>query len=352
MNIEDFSYSLPENLIAKKPPTIRGQSRLLTYDLQTKKIVDDLYSHFVDYLLPGDVVVINDTKVIPARLIVHKKSNLAKRELILIEQHGQQDNWFEHRVVYRGKINPGEILITINQIELVVKEILDDGLAVIQSPINLLNLADEIGLVPLPPYLKRSATLEDKERYQTVQATKKGSVAAPTASLNLTKELIEQIEQKATICYLTLHVGLGTFLPIRTQKIEDHHMHKEYFEISASSAEILKTAKQHNQRLIAVGTTVARTLEYAHQQIMNHQSNQDLHGEADIFIYPGYQFQMIDGLLTNYHAPKSTVLMLVSAFTGWPTLQKLYNHAIKQQYKFLSYGDSMLLLNYSHSPKN
>lgn len=343
MNLTDFNYSLPEELIAKHPPKIRGQSRLLCFDINTKTTIDDQYQNLINYLKPTDLVIVNDTKVIPARLKVYKKSNKAKRELILIEQHGQSDNWFQHKVIYKGKITPEDILISSNNTELKVIDVLPDGIAIIESPINLLDLADQIGEVPLPPYLKRQANEEDTNRYQTVWANKKGSVAAPTASLNMTDELLELIQQKATLAHLTLHVGLGTFLPIRSKKIEDHHMHQEYFEIPIETIKLIQQAKQNNQRIIAIGTTVARTLEYVSSTIMKHTNNQTLMGEADIFIYPGYSFKILDGLLTNFHAPKSTVLMLVSAFCGWDTLQKLYQHAIEEKYNFLSYGDSMLI---------
>ncbi len=343
MNLTDFNYSLPEDLIAKHPPKIRGQSRLLYFDIKTKTTVDDQYQNLINYLKPTDLIIINDTKVIPARLKVYKKSNKAKRELILIEQHGQMDNWFQHKVIYKGKITAEDILISSNNIELKVIDVLPDGIAIIESPINLLDLADQIGEVPLPPYLKRQANKEDTNRYQTIWANKKGSVAAPTASLNMTNELLELIQQKATLAHLTLHVGLGTFLPIRSKKIEDHHMHQEYFEIPSETIKLIQRAKQNNQRIIAIGTTVARTLEYVSSTIMEHTNDQNLTGEADIFIYPGYNFKILDGLLTNFHAPKSTVLMLVSAFCGWNKLQKLYQHAIEEKYIFLSYGDSMFI---------
>ncbi len=344
MNLSDFNYSLPAELIAKYPPKIRGQSKLLYYNLTTQQLVDNKYLNLINYLKPNDLVIINDTKVIPARLHVSKKSNLAQRELILIEQHGQIDDWFQHKVIYKGKLTPQDILITSNHVELKVIEVLPDGIAIINSPINLLDLADQIGEIPLPPYLKRQANKEDMTRYQTIWANKKGSVAAPTASLNMTEELLELIKQKTNLAYLTLHVGLGTFLPIRSQKIENHHMHQEYFEIPTKTIKLIQQAKQNNQRIIAVGTTVARTLEYAYSEIIQYTNNQNLTGEADIFIYPGYKFKIIDGLLTNFHAPKSTVLMLVSAFCGWNILQELYHHAIDKKYNFLSYGDSMLLI--------
>ena len=345
MDINDYNYKLNESLIAKKPPAIRGTTKLLTYNLKTKKIFHDKYSNLDNYIKPDDLIILNDTKVIPARLIVTKKQSGGQRELILIEQHGQSDDWFAHKVLYKGKLSTADILITKNNVELKVTALLDNGLAIISSPINLLELAYEIGEVPLPPYLHRKATNSDKDRYQTIWAKNSGSVAAPTASLNMTPELIDKLRQRgADISFITLHVGLGTFLPIRTQKIEDHHMHKEYFEINQEVLKKIRSAFKNNHRIIAIGTTVTRTLEYAADEIINNNKSA-INGEADIFIYPGYNFKIVNALLTNFHAPKSTVLMLVSAFCGWSVLKKLYQVATDDNYKFLSYGDSMLLYN-------
>jgi len=216
-------------------------------------------------------------------------------------------------------------------------------LAIIRSDHDLLELTESCGEVPLPPYMHRDATTEDIERYQTVWAKECGSVAAPTASLNMTDTILETLRVKGVqIIYLTLHVGLGTFLPIRTDNIEDHHMHQEYFEIPAETVLAIQQAKSTGKRVIALGTTVARTLEYSFDML--NQAPSDHSGEADIFIYPGYRFKVIDGLMTNYHAPKSTVLMLTAAFAGWDKLLPAYNHAIAEKYHFFSYGDSMLIL--------
>jgi S-adenosylmethionine:tRNA ribosyltransferase-isomerase len=292
-------------------------------------------------LEPGDLLVLNDTRVIKARLIA-TKDNGAKRELIILEKHGSDADWHTHKVMYRRKLAEGDHLMVGNA-NITVQEILGDGLAIVRSSQDMLELADKFGQVPLPPYMHREATPMDTERYQTVWAKEQGSVAAPTASLNMTDEILQTLRDKGVqIAYLTLHVGLGTFMPIRTDNVEDHHMHEEYFEIPEATVRAFQTAKANGKRIVALGTTVTRTLEYAHTQLR--ETPHDISGEADIFMYPGYEFKAIDGLLTNFHAPKSTVLMLTAAFAGWPLLNRAYEHAVKEQYHFLSYGDSMLIL--------
>ena len=349
MKVSDFDYELPEELIAKHPPKIRGTSRLLALNRKNGDISDDKYANLVNYLSPGDVLVLNNTKVIKARLMT-KRSDGAVREILILEKHGDKDDWHHHKVMYRGKIFSGDVLRVVsnnkaqNQSidEVVVEEILGDGLATVKSNTDLLELAEKYGSPPLPPYLHRDATSDDVERYQTVFAKSSGSVAAPTASLNLTGDLLEKIETKGVIVkYITLHVGLGTFLPIRESQVEKHQIHSEYFEIPIDTAETIRKIKKSGKRVVAVGTTVARTLEFVASQ----ESSDDFltFGEANIYIYPGYEFKMVDALLTNYHAPRSTVLMLASAFAGKDNLQKAYQHAIKQKYQFLSYGDSMLI---------
>ena len=334
MKVSDFDYNLPEDLIAKHPSKVRGTSRLLVLNRQTGDIEDGKYSDLADHLESGDVLVLNDTKVIKARLEV-RKADGAKREILILEKHGSNDDWQKHKVMYRGKLNQGDELFLQKSLQqkLTVERVLGDGLAIIKSDVDLLELAEKFGAPPLPPYLHRDATSQDVERYQTVFAEQAGSVAAPTASLNMTDELLQKIKDKGVIIkYLTLHVGLGTFLPIRVDKVEEHQIHSEYYEIPADTIQAIKQAK----RVVAVGTTVARTLEY-------YASSNKVAGEADIYIYPGYKFKMIDALLTNYHAPRSTVLMLASAFAGSENLKKAYEHAINKQYQFLSYGDSMLI---------
>ena len=240
-------------------------------------------------------------------------------------------------------MSAGDIL-TVGNNSIKVREILGDGLAIVESQQDLLTLAEEFGTVPLPPYIHRNVKPMDTERYQTVWAKEQGSVAAPTASLNMTEATLDKLEQKGIdVAYATLHVGLGTFMPIRTDCVEDHVMHKEYFEVPASTISAIQHAKKNGNRVIALGTTITRTLEYAHEQVLLH-APEDNAGEADIFMYPGYEFKVIDGLLTNFHAPHSTVLMLAAAFAGWDNLKNAYEHAKKNNYKFLSYGDSMLII--------
>lgn len=341
MKLSDYSYELPELLIADEPSMVRGSSRLLVLDRKIGAVIDKKYSDIVEYLVDGDVLVLNDTKVIKARLrTINEKG--AERELIVLEKHTFDSDWHRHKVLYRRKLNVGDKL-RIGNANLIVEEIQGGGLAIIHSDHDLLELTECYGEVPLPPYMHRRATPLDVERYQTIWANDKGSVAAPTASLNMTDDILNALRSKGVkIVYITLHVGLGTFLPIRTDSIEDHHMHQEHFDISMETVMAIRSAKLAGRRVIALGTTVARTLEYAHELI--DRATSYISGEADIFIYPGYKFQMIDGLLTNYHAPKSTVLMLTAAFAGWDRLLPAYNHAITEKYHFFSYGDSMLIL--------
>jgi len=342
MKTSDFDYQLDDNLIADVPPDIRGSSRLLALNKKTGEYSDGLYTDLIDFLHPGDVLVLNDTKVIKAR-ITAQKANGATRELILIEKHGTTDDWHYHKVLYRKKISKGDIL-TVGAYTLQVEEILGDGIAQIKSEKDLLELSQEIGTVPLPPYMRREATEQDIERYQTVWADDAGSVAAPTASLNMTAEALREIEKKGIkVCYATLHVGLGTFLPIRVDDVATHTMHKEFFVLPKETITSIRDAKKINKRVFALGTTITRTLEYNGDYIVSDDPAVDKHGDADIFIYPGYSFKVIDGLITNFHAPRSTVLMLTAAFAGWEHLLPAYNHATATHYSFLSYGDSMVI---------
>lgn len=340
MRISDFDYSLPEERIAQHPPKVRGSTRLIVLDRSSGKLKHRSYSDLIDYLSPGDVVVLNNTKVIKARLLGINKDG-KQRELLLIESHGQDDP--QHRIaIYRGSLHAGESL-KVGDVAVTIDEVLDGGLAKISCKKNLLALAEKHGQVPLPPYMKRPPNSSDTERYQTVFANDFGSVAAPTASLNFTKNLVAKLTTaKIEILYVTLHVGLGTFLPIRTDEVEKHQMHSEYFEISADTVAKIRAKKQIGNKICAVGTTVARSLEYAADQIMT--TDGDITGEANIFIYPGYHFKLIDMLLTNFHAPRSTVLMLAAAFAGWDYLLNAYETALKEEYNFLSYGDSMLIV--------
>lgn len=342
MRLSDFDYTLPPTAIADFPPAVRGQSRLLVLDRQTGKIEHRNYADLINYLNPGDVLILNDTKVIKARLIAKDRNNLDK-ELFLLEKHSELPTNNEYLFLHRGTLHVGDVL-NINSTPLTVIEDVGNGVIKIQSDINPDQLVDNFGQVPLPPYIHRAAVPEDEQRYQTVFAKTRGSVAAPTASLNMTEALLEQLQAKGVqICYLTLHVGLGTFLPIRTDNITEHQMHSEFFIIPTSTINAIQTAKQTHHAVVALGTTVTRALEFAHQEILA-RPPRDISGEANIFIYPGYQFRVIDKLITNFHAPKSTVLMLTAAFAGWDKLKPAYESALANNYHLLSYGDSMFII--------
>ena len=333
MLVSDFNYDLPEERIAKNPPKERGSTRLLVLNRQTGELNDSFYRNLDDYLEEGDVLVLNDTRVMRSRLFTELPDG-RKRELVVLEKHGDE----RQKVLYRGKLHSGDELNIIGTDSFIkITEIIGGGIAEIESEIDLNDLTEAFGNVPLPPYLHRDATKDDVERYQTVWAKERGSAAAPTASLNMTNELLDRIREKGVkIVFLTLHVGLGTFLPIRTDNVEEHKMHSEWFSIPPESLDAISQAKKDKKRVVAVGTTVARTLEY-------YAKTNRTEGEDDIFIYPGFEFKIVDALVTNFHAPKSTVLMLASAFAGWDNLKQAYEHAVENEYDFLSYGDSMFI---------
>ena len=339
MLVSDFNYNLPEESIAIRPPKVRGTTNLLVLNRQTGKIIDSKYANLADFLEPGDLLVLNDTRVMRSRVFTELPDG-RPRELVVLEKH---DSNIDH-VMYRGKLHAGDKLAVKNITNgsktndiITIKEILGNGTATVTANRELTEIVANYGNVPLPPYLHRDADQADIERYQTVWAKELGSAAAPTASLNMTEELIQKLQAKGVqIKYLTLHVGLGTFLPIRSDNVEEHHMHSEWFHIPADTLKAIQDTKAANHRVIAVGTTVTRTLEYW-------AKTGKTAGEDDIFIYPGFKFQAIDGLVTNFHAPKSTVLMLTAAFANWKNLKPAYEHAIANGYKLLSYGDSMLI---------
>ncbi|MDO4870737.1 MAG: tRNA preQ1(34) S-adenosylmethionine ribosyltransferase-isomerase QueA [Candidatus Saccharibacteria bacterium] len=344
MKISDYDYDLNEKMIANRPPKIRGQSNLLVLNRTNQTIEKHQYSDVVDFLQSGDVLVINDTKVLKARLLTKKITGVT-RELIVLESHAAVDDWHEHHVIHRGRIRVGEILY-VGEYQIEVLETFNNGVARVRSQIDLLTICDQYGTPPLPPYMNRLADESDIERYQTVWAKNIGSVAAPTASLNMTEKTLQILRRKGVkIVYLTLHVGLGTFLPIRTDDVEKHQMHKEYFEISQKTITTIRQAKEAGNAVIALGTTVTRTLEFLSDQILDFTTPAtNLAGEANIFIYPGYNFKIVDHLITNFHAPRSTVLMMAAAFAGWDFLKKSYQFAQAEKMRFLSYGDSMLIL--------
>lgn len=339
MLVSDYNYNLPEENIAVRPPKVRGTTRLLALNRQTGEITDSKYANLADFLKPGDLIILNDTRVMRSRVFTELPDG-RPRELVVLEKH---DGEIDH-VMYRGKLHAGDQLTVKNVADdskttdiITIKEILGNGTATVTASRDLTKIVADYGNVPLPPYLHRDADADDIKRYQTVWAKELGSAAAPTASLNMTKELMQKIQKKGVqIKYLTLHVGLGTFLPIRSDNVEEHHMHSEWFHIPEDTLKAIKETKAAGHRVIAVGTTVTRTLEYW-------AKTGKTAGEDDIFIYPGFKFQAIDALVTNFHAPKSTVLMLTAAFAGWDHLKPAYEHAVKNGYKLLSYGDSMFI---------
>lgn len=340
MNTADYDYELPESHIARYPPTTRGTTRLLTLSRSSGAIGHAHYAELDQFLEPGDLLVLNTTRVVRARLFAVKPTG-AKIELVLLEKHqGEQQ-----LALYRGRLRPGDQLLVEGR-ELRVEEIVDQGIARLSVPGGgtVAELFASLAEVPIPPYLKREAEAVDRERYQTVFAEHPGSVAAPTASLNMTPELLGRLARKGIgTASLTLHVGLGTFLPIRSDSLEEHVMHREYYRIPAATIEAISQAKRNGGRIVAVGTTVTRALEHAGERLHSHAGSEPVAGEADIFIYPGYRFRTIDMLLTNFHAPRSTVLMLTAALAGSENLRRAYREALDEGYRFLSYGDSMLI---------
>ena len=339
MLVSDYNYNLPDENIAKHPPKVRGTTRLLVLNRKTGDVADSRYADLADFLEPGDLVILNDTRVMRARVFAELPGGY-KRELVVLEKHKADLN----SVMYHGKLRAGDVLTVLTtrdgeQTEdtVTIREILGNGTATVSSSRPLADIVEDHGTVPLPPYLHRDADPDDIKRYQTVWAKELGSAAAPTASLNMTEDLMTKLKSKGiNIEYLTLHVGLGTFLPIRSDKVEEHHMHSEWFHIPEKTIKAIEETKKSGHKVVAVGTTVTRTLEFW-------AKSGKTEGEDDIFIYPGFKFQVVDALLTNFHAPKSTVLMLASAFAGWDKLKPAYDHAVESGYQLLSYGDSMLI---------
>ncbi|MBC7472166.1 MAG: tRNA preQ1(34) S-adenosylmethionine ribosyltransferase-isomerase QueA [candidate division SR1 bacterium] len=347
MNTADYDYDLPHEKIAIHPPEIRGSTKLMVLDSLTGEILDSHYANLDQYLEKGDVLVLNDTRVFNARLFGFKP-NGKKIEFILLEKH-DVDIYSQNiaKALYKGKIKIGEVLNIDREGVFTVKilNILDNGIVELEFSKTIEENIKNYGKTPIPPYLNRQSGINDEIRYQTTFAKNIGSVAAPTASLNMTPELIQKLlDRGIIITYLTLHVGLGTFLPIRTEEITKHNMHSEFFHIPLKTLDIIRNQKRLGKKIISVGTTVTRTIEYNWEKVLDNKGKEDLIGEANIFIYPGYEFKVVDGLLTNFHAPRSTVLMLASAFAGTDNLKNAYLHALENNYKFLSYGDSMFIV--------
>lgn len=342
MNLHDFYYDLPEELIAQDPLADRSSSRLMVLDKKTGRTEHRIFKDIIEYLNPGDCLVINDTKVIPARLIGEKEGTGAAIEVLLLKRKEDMVNTWEVLVKPGKKAKPGT-RISFGNGKLVgeVIDIVEEGDRLIQFSFDGIfeEILDELGQMPLPPYITHK--LEDKNRYQTVYAKHEGSAAAPTAGLHFTNELLAEIEAKGVkIARVTLHVGLGTFRPVKVENILDHHMHSEYYEISEESADTINSVKQSGGRIIAVGTTSTRTLESVAD---THGCIKPCRGWTDIFIYPGYEFKAIDCLITNFHLPESTLIMLVSALAGKDNVMAAYREAVENRYRFFSFGDAMFI---------
>ncbi len=340
MNLHDFYYHLPQELIAQDPLADRSASRLLLLDRKTGETRHSVFREVVDFLRPGDCLVLNDTKVIPARLIGSKIGTDAKIEVLLLKR--REERVWETLVKPGRKARPGaKIRFGEGLLEGEVLDVVEDGNRLIRFSYDGIfeEILDKLGQMPLPPYITHQ--LADKNRYQTVYAKHDGSAAAPTAGLHFTQELLEEIREKGVrIAHVTLHVGLGTFRPVKVEHIEEHHMHSEYYRVEEEEARLVNETKAQGGRVIAVGTTSCRTLESAAgaDGILRAGS-----GWTDIFIYPGYEFRVIDGLITNFHLPESTLLMLVSAFAGRESIMAAYEEAVRERYRFFSFGDAMFI---------
>lgn len=342
MLLRDFYYDLPQELIAQEPARTRDASRLMTLNRASGEIGDQVIADIADFFQSGDLLVVNDTKVIPARLLGVKETG-GKVEVFLVRRVvGAGELW---QCLIRSSKPPAlSSLIMLPQglSARIIERGEGETWIVSFSPAdNFFDRLDNIGNMPLPPYIKRGAEAEDRERYQTVFARERGAVAAPTAGLHFTAELLDKIKARGTrILSLTLHVGLGTFMPIRVADVREHRMHREYYDIPEATAQAVSVTKAAGGRVIALGTTATRALEHAAEE------NGTVHagkGEADIFILPGYTFKVVDALITNFHLPESTLLMLVSAFAGQEKLFKAYAEAVKREYRFFSYGDAMFI---------
>lgn len=340
MNVKDFYFDLPQELIAQDPLEDRASSRLLVLDRETGEVTHRKFRDILGYLNPGDCLVINDTKVIPARLIGSREGTNAKIEVLLLKRR-ENDIW-ETLVKPGKKAKPGTVIhFGDGLLKGTVIDVVEEGNRLIQFSYDGIfeEILDRLGQMPLPPYITHQ--LQDKNRYQTVYAKHEGSAAAPTAGLHFTKELLQEIEDKGVkLAHVTLHVGLGTFRPVKVENVLDHHMHSEFYMVEESEAEKINQTKRGGGRVICVGTTSCRTIESASDEngILKAGS-----GWTDIFIYPGYQFKILDCLITNFHLPESTLVMLVSALAGREHVLAAYEEAVKERYRFFSFGDAMFI---------
>ena len=337
----EFYYDLPEELIAQEPVEPRDASRLLTLDKRTGRLTDGTFRDVRELLRPGDCLVLNDSRVLPARLLGHRAATGAQVELLLLTPHGA-DTW-EVLAGPGRRAKPGdELVFGEGLLRATVLEILEGGNRLVRFAYegNFYETLEKIGQMPLPPYIKKR--LEDGERYQTVYARERGSAAAPTAGLHFTPALLDEIRAMGVeIAFVTLHVGLGTFRPVKEEEITAHRMHAEHYELSVETADVINRTRARGGRVIAVGTTSCRTLESVG---LTDGLVQPAEGWTSIFIYPGDTFQVLDGLITNFHLPESTLIMLVSAFAGYENTMEAYRHAVAEKYRFFSFGDAMAIL--------
>ena len=341
MQVSDFYYDLPEELIAQEPILKRDESRLLVLSKNNGQTKDKTFKDIIDYFEPGDCLVLNDTKVIPARLIGEKEQTGGKIEFVLLKDLGE-DKWETLVKPGRRAIPGARFSFGNGKLKAEVLEVVEGGNRIVRFEYEGIfnEILDSVGAMPLPPYIHKQ--LEDRDRYQTVYSNERGSAAAPTAGLHFTKELLVELEKKGVhIAYVTLHVGLGTFRPVKVEKIEDHTMHTEHYKINQETCDKINRAKQNGKRVISVGTTSTRVLESVTDDDGIIRPKE---GDTGIFIYPGYKFKMIDGLITNFHLPESTLIMLVSAFAGYDNVMAAYKHAVEDKYRFFSFGDAMLII--------
>ena len=340
MKTADFDYELPQELIAQDPLEQRDSSRLLVLDKKTGERTHRIFHDIIDYLHEGDCLVINNTKVIPARLIGEREGTGGKVEVLLLKR--KTDNVWETLVKPGKKARPGmRLSFGGGLLHAEVQEVVDEGNRLIRFEYEGIfeEILDQLGQMPLPPYITHQ--LKDKNRYQTVYAKYEGSAAAPTAGLHFTEELLQRIQEKGVrIARVTLHVGLGTFRPVKVEDVTEHHMHTEFYHVSQEAADIINETKKQGGRVICVGTTSCRTIESAADE---HGVVQATEGDTDIFIYPGYKFKVLDCLITNFHLPESTLLMLVSALAGKENIMAAYKEAVEMRYRFFSVGDAMFI---------
>ena len=340
MKVSDFYFELPEELIAQYPLEKRDSSRLMVLDKKTGEIEHRKFQDILEYLNEGDTLVLNNTRVLPARLIGEKEETGGKIEFLLLKRI-EGDKW-ECLAKPGRKAKVGTVFtFGEGKLKAIVREIGEEGNRIIEFKYDGIfeQVLDELGQMPLPPYIHEK--LEDKERYQTVYSKEKGSAAAPTAGLHFTEELLKEIKDKGVnIAYLTLHVGLGTFRPVKVDDVNNHVMHSEYYHLDKENAELINKTKEAGKRVIAVGTTSSRTLETIGDE---NGRVREQSGWTDIFIYPGYKFKIVDNLITNFHLPESTLIMLVSALAGQDNIMNAYNTAVKEKYRFFSFGDSMFI---------